>query len=275
MAQNNISLGLSMAWTPTGGPSYATESQTLFTAMDTAGAPADTTRKGLIDTCIRALITAGVWSKLDVLQMYASHASAAAPLNWKAPGVSRTAVLVGAVTFTADRGYTTNGTNNYVDTNFNPGGGDVYAQNSAHFGIWTRTTTQFGSTPCGFVSANGGTSVNPRGTSDFVVARINTTNGTIQTTASGVTNASGHTFVNRSGALATDTQVYKNGSALSLSSQVGASQAPLNGGFRVGNSNLAYGAGEWSIHHSGSSLTAQNATDLYTALATYMTAIGA
>lgn len=71
------------------------------------------TRRGQIDTLIGALKTAGVWSKIDVLQVYAAHDAQASLLNWKS--ASYTASSPAMPTFTADRGYAGNGATMYLD----------------------------------------------------------------------------------------------------------------------------------------------------------------
>lgn len=73
-------------------------------------------RRGLVDTLIGALKAAGLWAKIDVLQVYAAHDSQAAGLNWKS--ASFTATPQASPTFTADRGYAGDGSAAYVDTGF-------------------------------------------------------------------------------------------------------------------------------------------------------------
>lgn len=90
-----------------------------------------------INNCIVALKAAGVWDKLDVLQVYACNAEANALLNWK--GTSYSATNNGA-TFTANRGVAGDAASTWLDTGFNPtGSGRVYATNSAHVSIWIET----------------------------------------------------------------------------------------------------------------------------------------
>lgn len=109
-------------------------SLSLFAAMEV---PPDGARKTAIDTCVRALVAAGVWAKLDALYVFAAHDAQAALLNWINPAAFE-ATAANSPTFTEDEGYAGNGTDSYVDTNCNSGLTTHYTQNSACFGIWTR-----------------------------------------------------------------------------------------------------------------------------------------
>jgi hypothetical protein len=63
--------------------------------------PSDT-RKGQIDTLVTALKACGAWAKLDILGLHAAHNEQASRINLKNP--AHLATVVGALTFTADRG---------------------------------------------------------------------------------------------------------------------------------------------------------------------------
>jgi hypothetical protein len=73
-------------------------------------------RRGAVDALVGALKAASLWSQIDVLQMYAAHDSQAARLNWISP--SFTAAPQNAPVFTADQGYTGDGSTAYVDSGF-------------------------------------------------------------------------------------------------------------------------------------------------------------
>src|SRR5262252_6152224 len=75
--------GGTQEWFPFAASAYDSASLAIFAAFST---PPDTTRKGVIDTCVRALKSAGVWTKLDVLYLFAAADSQAARVNWKNPG---------------------------------------------------------------------------------------------------------------------------------------------------------------------------------------------
>jgi hypothetical protein len=99
--------------------------------------PPTAARKSLIQTCVGALMRAGVWNKLDVLHMFAAADSQAAKINWVKPGTYN-ATEVSAPTFVADAGFTGGGAA-YLDTNFEINGSPApkYTLNSALFSVWT------------------------------------------------------------------------------------------------------------------------------------------
>ena len=96
-------------------------------------------RVRVIDTLMRALLTAGVWPKLDALYLLAAHHEQAARLNWVSAAHTMTAV--NSPTFTVDRGFNGNGTTSYMNTTFDPGAaaGAKFVRDSAFLGIWSLT----------------------------------------------------------------------------------------------------------------------------------------
>jgi hypothetical protein len=107
---------------------YAPETQAVLAAM-TAQTNA---RALLIDNLVRALKGYGLWPQLDTFYMFAAADSPSSLVNWKNPGTFN-ATIAGTPTFTADRGFTGNGTNGALNTNFVPStAGGVFTQNSAH-----------------------------------------------------------------------------------------------------------------------------------------------
>jgi hypothetical protein len=95
-------------------------------------------RKTLINNTIGALIDAGVWGKLDCLYIMAAADTQAARQNWIQNAYNGT--LTNSPVFTTDRGYDTNGTTSYINTNFNPStAGGNYVNDDASFGFWSRT----------------------------------------------------------------------------------------------------------------------------------------
>lgn len=119
-----------------GGYIYQAETVTLLRALT---GTYSTARKIQIDKLIKSLKTAGIWSKLDVLQMYAAPTAADAVVNWKSPGTFN-ATLVNSPTLEADRGITGDGASSYVNSGFNPTtAAGNYAQNSAGVHIAVKT----------------------------------------------------------------------------------------------------------------------------------------
>jgi len=125
---------------------YQPETKTLLSALTGTYSLA---RKKQIDVLIKSLKTAGIWAKLDVLQMYAAPTAADAVVNWKSPGTFN-ATLVNSPTLEADRGITGNGTSSYINSGYNPStGGNKFLQDSACTGLYHRTTFN------GLTGANG------------------------------------------------------------------------------------------------------------------------
>jgi hypothetical protein len=77
------------------------------------------------------LKAAGVWAKLDKFYNFANNGSKEfATLNWKAPTLTQ-CTLFNSITFTSNQGFTGNGTNMYIDTNFQLASGVNYSLNNA------------------------------------------------------------------------------------------------------------------------------------------------
>lgn len=232
----------------------------------------------LINNFILALKTgaisgSNIFAKCDAIYMFAMDTSANALVNWVQSTYNATLTQpTTPVTFTANRGFTTNGSDNYIGTNFNPStaSSPKFTINSASFAtrvIDTAQQTNLGSGA--FVTATGSTTIQPRSTADLITYRVNQAN--FDTVAGTFTDASGLVHVNRSGALAT--QIYKNGS--SIGSGVQATAAFVVDTFKFGRATVT----GFSVHQfaSGlisSSLTANEILDYYNAERAFMTGKG-
>lgn len=245
---------------------YSTEAQAVFAAMTT---PPDTTRKGLIDACIVGLKSDGVWSLLDALQVYAAADTQAATVDWVLP--SRLATLTNAPTFTTDRGYLTNGTSNFVDTQFNPSTGTNFLQNSMMFGVWSRTSASIATSGSGWFDGTRGTTINPRATS--AISYRATSSTATSTTTPAIADGAGFFTINRDSS--TTTQSYRNGSAVTPAG-TGTSGAIASATLKMGAiSASSFHAREWAAMAAGGNLTSTQHLALYNRLQTYMTAVGA
>lgn len=99
----------------------------------------DQDRRDLITTAINTLVDAGVWDKLDSLQVYAAHSQQAGLIDWKRLGT--VATITSSSAFTVDVGFVGDGTN-YIDTKFVPStDGTNYTLNNASFGLWLHTVS--------------------------------------------------------------------------------------------------------------------------------------
>lgn len=93
------------------------EAQAVIAAMTT---PPSAARQAAITSLVTTLQSGGVWDKLDLLYIPAAADAQAAALNWKSPG-NFTASPLNSPTFTADRGWTGNGTTQAIKTGWKPG----------------------------------------------------------------------------------------------------------------------------------------------------------
>lgn len=144
-------------------------------------------RQYLIEDTIQRYKAAGLWSRFDALWMPAAHDGQAGRLNWKDP--SRFAcTAVNSPTFTADRGYASDGATSYLDTGFIFATHGVnFTLNSASIGIYVNAGTTTPSSSVVFMGTNDGTnsSLLVRGTSSGGAGLRGRVNGTASADLSG------------------------------------------------------------------------------------------
>ena len=197
--------------------SYSAAALAIFAAFTT---PPTTARKGLINTCVNSLTSAGVWAKLDALHMLAAADSQAAIVIGTTGSYNLTAINSPA--FVADRGFTGNGSTSYLDSGFNPtiAGGNFVRDSACIFGHCV-TNVNVAGTMIG--NSGGSLLLNPRNTNAFFTRVNNTANN--MTAAS--TDSIGFWSATRSGASASET--FKNG--VSVDTDTGASIAMQSSGY--------------------------------------------
>ena len=252
---------------------YLPEAQAIFDAFTT---PPDDTRKALINDTVSALMTAGIWSLLDNLQVYAAADSQAALINWKAPGTNNGS-LVNAPAFKKGVGFRGDGSTSYINTNFNPTDGGIGAtQDDMSFGAWllshqAPTTPNASQITGAFTTSPAwGTLLkhyNSASAGQQVAARANNDN-TINFTWGGASHI-GLCAVDRAASGAFN--AWRNGVDLGSTSQT--SVAPQNKDFFVLAANGASGAANFvdataGMAWAGRSLGALQAT-IYTIFQTY------
>lgn len=255
------------------GPGVLTFDSAASDIIDACSVAPSDVRKLTINDLVVRLKGFSLWTPLDCLWMLAAHDAQAARLNWKNPGTFDL-TLQNTPSFTADDGYLTNGSNNYLDTNFNPStAGGNYAQNSATFGIWTSTSGQSAASAAGWFDGTDGISIVPRSTADAIGGRVNQTAQT-GTAAAGTTDGAGLTMLNRSGASAL--QFYKNGASVALTTNATQASVALNSAsLRLGSITASsFAAFNFRAAVIGSSLTSTQQGSLYGILNEYMRALG-
>jgi Putative peptidoglycan binding domain len=218
--------------------------------------------KQAYDNLICGLVTDGVWSKLDVLYIFATQNSAAALTNLVSS--SFTATPSGSPTFTADSGYTT-ASNKYVSSNFNfSTNGTNYTQNSASMGGWSGTAAGSATNAWETSTAFGGNTfivTDDGGVTDISI------NDTAKQTVTNNSDGSGMFVLVRPDS---STKVlYRNGSSLGSTSR--GSAALENGVLQTGNGN----SGINRAMFAGGGLTTTDVANFYTRMQTFMNAVGA
>lgn len=249
-----------------GGGSFLPEARALFARMSPTPTYA---RKILINRAIAALIRGGVWSKLDVLYVFAADVTANALLNWK--GSSNACTSAGA-SFTADRGYTGDGASTYLTPDFTPGGGQ-FIRNDHSFGRWTRTLG---------VSAGAAMGAD-NGSAKFAIRDSSSTQTTTHDGANTdakvwTANAVGHALVSRTGSTSYD--AYRNGASLGTYAEGSEVISGFGPFFILAERNsvgsaVSFSDSQITAAHFGKGLAAAEALALYSALAGYMTGVGA
>ncbi len=175
---------------------------------------------------VKTLVDSGDWNELDLLLIFASHINndSEALIDWINPEGDK-ASLINSPTFTKNEGFTGNGSNAYINTNYNPSvDGVKYSQNSASLGIYCRTNVQESIFDFG-LSASSKTYGQLRNASGNYLFRINDSSN-----LSGVNSDSrGMYILKRTGATARE--AYKN--KVSLGSDSASSSGVANLDFYV------------------------------------------
>lgn len=102
--------------------------------------PPTAARKIAMNDLANGLQNNSAWSNWDGFFVHAAADAQAGKVNWKNPG-TYTAVAVNSPTFTADRGFTGNGSNAKLNSPYNlSSGGGHFAQNDAEILSWALST---------------------------------------------------------------------------------------------------------------------------------------
>lgn len=121
-------------------------------AVISNGGSVSDARKTIVNTLIVGLKADSIWTKLDRLWPFAAENEGSALTDL----VARELATNNSAAFTADQGYTGNGSSAYIDSNFVPGSGSPnFAQNSACFFAWNNTSGTDAGGLAGYSSASG------------------------------------------------------------------------------------------------------------------------
>ncbi len=237
------------------------ETQALMEAMTSAP---NRKRTFLIDDTISVLKEKDLWNKLDLLYILAAHDSQSAKLNWKNPSLYNLAEY-NSPTFTANQGFTGNGTSAYLDSGFNvsSAAGRVISQNSAHISVYAITGSATYAMDAGLDTAN-----NLR-----VMARSSSTNLATVNSATNITWSAGAApnFVVATRNDATNVTAYEDAAS---SSGAATSAAIPSANFVILRATGVYTDRRVAMASLGSGLSLQNAADIRAVMTNYLTNVG-
>jgi hypothetical protein len=241
--------------------------------FDAAAIAPDDTRKGHINDLVLALKAADAWDDLDFMYLLAAHEAQLSLVNLKNPGTFN-ATNVSAMAFEVDRGYTGDGAADYLDSNFNPAtAGGVFVQDSAHNGIWSRTSAGLGGVDMGLRAVAGSYDTFVKHSSGPSFGRISdNTDTNFGTPASGA----GHFIFTRTSSSAK--ACYKDGASQGTASVASTGVGSFSifiGATNNSGTPIDFATRQYAAAHAGTGLNSTKADAIYDALQTYMTAVGA
>ncbi len=220
-------------------PPLSTSTETFLASL--SAAPALEAQLAY-DRVIRRLQGGTLWGKCDVLTLYsglvATRADACKNLRDPTKAVHTFTEPTTAVGWAPISGLSTNGSDNFVDTGFNPTTfGGQFTQNSASIGLWYGgTATTFSSAPVGFFDGTDGTTFNPRTTGNAFGARVNQA---AQSTSNGAVSPKGFKLANRRNSTGFDMFVDGLEVAVTAGNDNQTSTALNNSDFFIGRSSAA------------------------------------
>ncbi len=251
---------------------YSAELTALIAQMTSA--PTEARARIYDNKIIRPLKQAGIWAKLDAFYVCASHHSQAATLNWKAP-TTFALTAGGAPTFTTDRGFTYDGVDDYHNTGYRwETAGLNGSLNSHFFAAWNRrNVVSDGSAIGAWISGNSTAILRLRMTGDIFRIRIN------DTTSFNNTNTDARGFYAASRIASNDKRAFKDGSQVGATQTTASTTGP-DASYYIGADNqlgtaVNFANCEIAFAAFGGGLSTTEMTDLYNAVSSYMTAVGA
>lgn len=211
------------------------------------------TELNAFDIFFAKLKSDGLYDTINALYIFALDSADDALLNLK--GTDYTATRENSMTFTAREGFTGNGTNMYIDTNFNPtAASGNYTQNSGTLGVYCRNNIAENSFSIGSQtsSSSNRSYITPRWSDNVAYAIVNGDGG-VNYVSPTVTTSAGFMAVSRT--TSTAIASYQNGSLLDSGNFT--SQAPANASFYIGAAHdLSNASGNSSSGETSNQLAA-------------------
>ena len=224
-----------------------------------------------INGLIGSLKRDAVWNNLDVFWNYATETQQQAVWNIKSPGTN-TCTEVNIPSWVAKKGYTSNGTTSYLNTNFNPSTQAVnFTLNSGSLGIYSRSNIAEAGYDMGVYQVSGGHLINilSRTATNTMANRVNTTATTT------LSNSNSLGLIAAARTTSTLTTFYRNGSSIGTVADASSSIPAFNVFVNCLSSDGAAGSfstKEISMAFMGSGGILQS--NLNTAFEAYMDALG-
>jgi hypothetical protein len=259
-------INLSTAGTLNVATGFEAETTALLASF---GGTYDGTRQTAINTLIKGLKADGLWSTIDLLQIYAAKTSADALINWKTATSSGS--TVNSPTFTVDQGFTTNGSNNYINTSVNLNSTSNFVKDSATLGVWSRTNGT-GWVDIGATDGSGYANFTTKYSDNNTYVNQNDTAGI---TGSGPASTVGLFLATRTSSTVLD---FRKNNASVLSGSVTSTGRP-NQACYVGCSNASgspayYSGRQYALAVIASGWTSTQCDNFYSRINTYFTVVG-
>jgi hypothetical protein len=223
-------------------------------------------RATLINDMIFALKNAGAWTTFDLLYVFAAHDPQAGRINWISPA-QVLPISGGAPVFTLDRGVSGDGTTAYLDSGINVSGLTKLQQDNCAAGVYIQNNATGANAVVGLLAVQQ-ISIVPRSAADNASTRLLST--TVTNTP--MTDSRGHLCLTRSIPASYDR--YKAGVFIDTPAAVSAARAASS--ITILRNVAAFSSNHiLAAAHYGSSLTPTQIGQVNTALANYMSGIGA
>ena len=243
-----------------------TEAQKVFAEFTT---PPDAGTVAAYTTLIDDLKTAGVWEKLDILYVLAAPDDQAARINLISPKKFR-ASRINTLAHAANDGFTGNGTNSELMTNWIPSRDAVnYTQNSASIFVYCNDDVRANTVLCGYAGSGNKAYINPRNSSqDTMGLGLNSS-----ALVNGIVPGGNNGLFVLSRTASTGFEAYRNGAlrgtqtSASTAVPVSALRVCSGGGIYYDSTRTA------SIFGAGGGLTSGEVAAMSTAVSNFMTAI--
>ncbi|MES0207923.1 hypothetical protein NKJ93_02335 [Mesorhizobium sp. M0028] len=218
----------------------------------------------LINNRIKALIAAGVWTKLKADYVLAAANAQAAQRNWKQDAYNLSEVS--APTFTADRGYQGNGTSSYLTSGTALNAITGLAQDSCALGVWSLTDASNSA----YIDIGTLTSVSAYAIGRNAGGSLVVSSNAAGTDSTAVADSLGmYGWTRRA---STDFDIIKNAT---VTNKVRASGGFSNGTFVVGTGGASFSARQIAVAFAASGLTAVEWAALRAANLAYLQGVGA